>query len=216
MGQLAAGAAVVKAAAESKAAAEVAETAVKAAQPWGAWLRERWTGKRPTPPAIEESTAEAAQQYLGKASKIQTGLESVFLKSFQEMGIDEIRDVRALKEKYSVGAGGAKMRVGRGTGSDGGNHSDLIIADHMEFNTPNPRATSPLLVALLAMAAGAGAAYLLNPPPPAAAPAAAAPAPGVPTINPPSVTVDDLKLKVKWWIDPETGKVQTKVIEQAP
>jgi hypothetical protein len=218
----------VTAAAAAKGAATAARGAAKVAKPWGTWIRERLNRRDASAPTVDESIAEAAQQRLGYDAKIQSGLEGVYLQQLHQIAQDEIDDVRKLKAKH---LGGGPVKIGGTPGPSGGNHSDLILADRMEFNYPNPSPPArsgfgPVLGVLAGMAAGlAGAIYgprLLNQPPivptvqasPPAAPQAPAAGPATPTINVPNVSVDDLKLRVRWRMDPATGKLKTEVIEQ--
>jgi hypothetical protein len=225
MAQIVAGTAAVAAAAKAAAAVaadgqattaagEVVGTAARVAKPWGQWLRER-ISRRGT---VDDQIDEAAQQRLGKDSKIQTAMESVFVGQMQQIAQDELDDVRALKDKY-LNKGGRGMLIG-GSGKAGERHSDLIIGDNIKIETP--RGSSAMAV-LAAGALGAAAAMfvpgLLKPEPaptaaPAAAPQANGGAPG-PVLTPPDVKVDDLRLRVRWRQNPQTGKIETEIIEQA-
>lgn len=153
------------------------------------------------PPPVEESVNEAAQNTLAKQAKIQVGLEATLLQDLRSLSQNEITTVERFKDKY--------LKFGPNKRGSSDNHNDLIIADKMEFTTPNPRQSPVLALIAGAAIALAGAPYLAGLTKPAGD------APKTPTVNAPDVSVDDLKLRVKWRID-ENGKIKTEVIEEPP
>ncbi len=88
---------------------------------------------------------EAADQRLNKTSKVQTGMEAVFLQDLQHLAFEDRDTVRRYRDKTLFGE----------TSSNGGGprNNDLIVADDVEFHvTRGAGATTLLAAALISVA----------------------------------------------------------------
>lgn len=164
----------------------------------------------PRSQSAEDSVNEATEQTVANRSKLGTALDAVFVKQMHDIANDEVETQREWRNK-SVDIGGGSSETG------GSRHSDLIVADSMNFSYPQqpPQRSGglgPVAAAVLAAGLTGGAALfvpaVLDAVRPQPAPQATAPA-----VHPTDVTVDDLNLRVDWWVD-ENGDVQTKVVEE--
>ncbi len=195
----------------------MAKEAADRAQPWGQWLRERITRRTAGTIAYEQAVEKVANQTLGKSAKIQTSLDAIMLQSIGDIARDENDDIRAFKARHVKDG---NVRVG-GPPNTGGDNRDVIVADHMEFHYPQNdtrRSASPLLVGLLAAAAGAAGMYAwprINAPEPVPSTPVSSlpgsdPAPGVVKQTAPQIEVEPIRLRVRWKVDQATGVLKTE------
>lgn len=101
------------------------------------WVRRYLRWKDP----FRKGTQEAADQYLGKAGKLQTFNDMIFAADLDELADDDREAVAQFREK--------KMGITRG---DGGN-KDRIVCDDMTINSGGNGVLAMVLGALLALVA---------------------------------------------------------------
>ncbi len=157
-----------------------------------------------------DAAEAAAEQRLDKSPKIQTALEAVFLRDLADLSEKERRRVDDAWEK--------KMRLGGKQDRKATSHSDIVVTDKMEVNTTTTSSPGALTVAALGvLTAGAVALWW-----PGALDNLKGILPGTakepdvvvqPKVIAPTVQVDDLELKVRWYVD-EDGQLRTEVLEQ--
>lgn len=88
--------------------------------------------------AVDLAQGEAAQQYLGKQAKIQTGYDAVMLAHNAQIAADEVADVRKLKAKH-LGEQWAAQKAGE--------PMEIIVCDDYHHNDAPP--ASPVVPGLL-------------------------------------------------------------------